>query len=1077
MPQVFAAIGAVVGAISGAIASVGVAIGMSAAMAATVGSVVTGMILTAGLSLVSKLIHGSTGPPAARGSVTQINVQPDAPQPYVMGEGLVGGVLRHDTAYGATLNDVPNPYRWMAIVYSGAGPIDSITAYIDQGVISSYYSGYLTTTSQLGAQPESAALSPSFGAAPGWSSTSKLSGQAAIGWNFKFDRNGKVFASGIPQLGAYGKWVKVYDPRLDSTFPGGSGAHRLGTESTYAWSENPALHAGMYAYGRYQNGKRTIGCGLPSGAIDWANIAAWANVCDANSWRLFGIVTEPGDRWVNLKDIAAAGGGIPVISGGVLSFHYQSPRVSMATIAETDIADDAMSVTGMRSYRSRINTISPKFRDPNSNWELVNAADVIVSTYVTDDGESKKVEWPFNFVKDVNQAAQLARYVIEDSRELQPIEIVVGPHLRALRPGEAVDLDLPQMGLVTQAVILRREFDPMKMTVKLTLIGETTGKHAYALGMTGTAPPAPSLAMTGATRDDIVYGEGRAYVAATNQMPFSQFETGLLDWGETAHSAAIGSGLANGVDAAGYYLSETITATTSGQTVQLGALVAGNAFFAVLPAQRLAVQCTATATGPVNAAAGKIYWYDHSGSLLSSTTFNTITATPPNGRLQGFVTVPANAVLARVDVTFTTSAAGSGTVLIRQPQVSIASAPQSIYPLFVPGPNSLNGASNVILGFLTAPAATLAADSSGTVSSFTAANGTFKVYHGIIDITTSCTFSSVSQTGLTGTINASTGVYSVSALSASTGTFVMQAVYGSFTMQQTLTVSKAPAGSNGSAGAAGAAGAAGPALLIEPQNGDTFTYVNGVATPSSQTLNFIARLQGTSGTVTWTTSPSVTLTVSGTGNINAALTLANMGSNKTVLLTATCGAVSETMTIQLLADYTATAGAPGSSPVGSGGLTGNDVSNTINSGGGVATNQVVTASIVSSAVTNLSSAYTAGAATLTSATWTQIQSLGPITMTGASAAVKFGVNFAYYDTGFPYAQIRLKRDGTVISGAFSVPGFPVSIGKQFIFLGCICTTDTPSAASHTYTLEMLVQTGSGVQNCTDAYIEVLETKR
>lgn len=513
MPPVIAAIGAVVGAISGAVVAIGTGLGLSAALAGGIASIVTGLIITTGISLISKLILGSTGPPPARGSVTQINIASDAPQPYVMGEGLVGGVLRHDTAYGTTLKDVPNPYRWMAVVYSGGGPIDTITAYVDQAAISgSYYTGFLYNTTQLGAQPESAALVPQFSGTPGWTTSSKLSGQAAIGWSLKFDRGGKVFASGIPQLGAYGKWVKVYDPRLDSTFPGGSGAHRLGTESTYAWSENPALHAGMYAYGRYQNGKRTIGCGLPAAAIDWANIAAWANVCGSNGWRLFGIVYEPDDRWRNIKDIAAAGGGVPVISGGVLSFHYQAPRTSMATITEADIADDAMSVTAMRSYRSRINTISPKYRDPASHWELVNAVDVIVSSYVTADGEIKKVEWPFNFVKDVNQAAQLARYVIEDSRELQPIEIVVGPHLRALRPGEAVDLNLPQIGLSTQAVILRREFDPQKMTVKLTLIGETTAKHASALGMTGTAPPTPALAMTGASRDDITYGADRVAI-------------------------------------------------------------------------------------------------------------------------------------------------------------------------------------------------------------------------------------------------------------------------------------------------------------------------------------------------------------------------------------------------------------------------------------------------------------------------------------------------------------------------------------------------------------------------------------
>ena len=42
------------------------------------------------------------------------------------------------------------------------------------------------------------------------------------------EKLGKVYASGVPRLAAYGKWVLAYDPRKDSTFPGGSGSHRIG---------------------------------------------------------------------------------------------------------------------------------------------------------------------------------------------------------------------------------------------------------------------------------------------------------------------------------------------------------------------------------------------------------------------------------------------------------------------------------------------------------------------------------------------------------------------------------------------------------------------------------------------------------------------------------------------------------------------------------------------------------------------------------------------------------------------------------------------------------------------------------
>lgn len=444
-------------------------------------------------------------PPPARGSVTQVLIAPDAPQPYVMGEGYFAGVLRHDVGYGATLKKVPNPYRFMPVVYSGGGPVQSISPRFDFETIPSWYNGFLYTDTQLGACPEADALSPQWAGATGWSSSSKLSGQAAIGWSALFDKDGKRFA-GVDlrsSIGAYGQWVKVYDPRKDSTFPGGSGSHRLGDEITYEYSANPALHAGTYAYGRYQNGKRTMGMGLAADAIDWAVIAAWANTCEANNWlNFFGVVYEPGDRWANLKDICFAGGAEPVALGQ-LTFRYRAPTVALDTITEADLTDDDQSVMAMQSFRDRINTGIPKYRSPAHNWEMVDAEPVVNSTFLTEDGEEKRETWPCNFVTDEDQASQLVAYHIWDSRELAPITLVCMPRLRAYRPGECLHLDLPELGLDTTAIILRRELDPATMKVKLELMGETSAKHAYCLGLTGTAPPTPAIGQTAQERDEL----------------------------------------------------------------------------------------------------------------------------------------------------------------------------------------------------------------------------------------------------------------------------------------------------------------------------------------------------------------------------------------------------------------------------------------------------------------------------------------------------------------------------------------------------------------------------------------------
>src|SRR5690606_4892538 len=276
---------------------------------------------------------------------------------------------------------------------------------------------------------------------------------------------------------------------------------RLGNEVTYVYSANPALHAGTYAYGRYQNGKRTMGIGLPADAIDWQVVAAWANTCDANGWAMFGVLYEPGNRWDNLKDICAAGSAEP-IPGAVLSFRYDAPAVALDTITAEDNAGEDDSVVAQQSYRDRVNTVLPSYRSPNHNWEMVQAAEVQVSSYVTEDGEVRQVEWPFNFVKGVNQATQLAAYRLVNSRELNPIELHCKPRLRAYRPGDCLHIDRPDLGLDIDAIVLAREFDPATMTVKLTLMGETPAKHAYALGQTGAAPDTPALGQSGQERDE-----------------------------------------------------------------------------------------------------------------------------------------------------------------------------------------------------------------------------------------------------------------------------------------------------------------------------------------------------------------------------------------------------------------------------------------------------------------------------------------------------------------------------------------------------------------------------------------------
>ena len=123
------------------------------------------------------------------------------------------------------------------------------------------------------------------------------------------------------------------------------------------------------------------------------------------------------------------------------------------------------------------------------------------------------------------------------------------------------------------------------------------------------------------------------------------------------------------------------------------------------------------------------------------------------------------------------------------------------------GKDGANGqdAKEVISGYLSNDSIIVPANASGTVTDFTKALGDFIIYEGQTKVSSGVTFSKVSETGMTSTIN-SAGRYTVTALSADVGTATYQAVYKSVSIQKIMIVVKNKQGATGPAGTNGADG-------------------------------------------------------------------------------------------------------------------------------------------------------------------------------------------------------------------------------------------------------------------------------
>jgi hypothetical protein len=501
-------------------------------------------LVAAGAGLVAAATSFFMKPPSLGGGTsTDWKADPDAPLPYIVGRTATGGYIVQQDAYGDN-----RKYQFFVTAMS-IGPVQEIepllvdnvsTSFDGTGAAIGYYNTLLWRHTQLGALPESAAMLPFHtGPWPGWDSTSKLSGLAAEILELKYDVKGDHnFRNGVPKTLRVVKGVKVYDPRLDSTYPGGSGSCRALNESTYVYSENPWLHALTYALGRFQNGKRVFGIGMALAAINVPAIVEAANVADANTWKAGGEILSTDNKWEALKSLAQAGGGVPIQMSAQLSCMVNTPRVSLATIKRADLAGDA-SVVGTRARRERVNGIVPRYRSESHDWEVVSGAVVRNTAYVTVDGGERTKELEFPLVQQVNQAAQLARYEIENAREVGPITLQLKPVWIGYKPGDCltVDIDELHLGGPKTCIVIARSLDPGTGIVTLTLVGETASKHSAALGQTTTAPPtttttAPDLSVVAAP------GAGTWAVAATSITAGGVTQPALVITGASDNDAA-----------------------------------------------------------------------------------------------------------------------------------------------------------------------------------------------------------------------------------------------------------------------------------------------------------------------------------------------------------------------------------------------------------------------------------------------------------------------------------------------------------------------------------------------------------
>lgn len=508
MPQAIPAIAAAFASTAAAVTAVTstVVLGLTVGTWLTVGA--TALSLGMAMSAAAEAKKAGKGLEST-GQQLQLKAAGDsAPVPFMLGRTATGGYLVYRDTYGGKNEELA-----MLTVLSGGGPIAGIESYTagDYGVgfgsnpntgmatvtgtspSSELYAGKMRHRWLSGAATDGSPTTYSGISLPGLGAADKLTGLAHALMVCTYDT--KRFPSGLPSKNLWvGSGLKLYDPRKDSTYPGGSGSHRWGQPSTYEFSENPGVVGLNWSLGLWSNGKRVGGIGAGVDEIDIPAFVAMANVCDANGWKVGGVVTSDDNKFSVLNAILQAGGAVAAARGAQLSVIQNAPKASVYTLTADDVIG-TVEVNNTTGFRDRKNTIIPRYRAESQGWEIIAGETVTASTYVTEDaGETRSTEIQYALVQNAAQAHQLAAYDLVNTREFLTATLVCKPRLLGVRVGDCLTVNVPDIAANNvKMLVVGRTLDPASLQVTLSLRAETDAKHAYALGQSQTAPPSPSL--------------------------------------------------------------------------------------------------------------------------------------------------------------------------------------------------------------------------------------------------------------------------------------------------------------------------------------------------------------------------------------------------------------------------------------------------------------------------------------------------------------------------------------------------------------------------------------------------------
>jgi hypothetical protein len=650
-----------------------------------------GTIAAVGVSLaLSTTSMALFGPKIPKTQISRLNVSldPSTPRKAVLGTTAMPLDLRYHESSGTDQEYVDY------IIAVSAHKVASITeiwfeekqAWTLAGGVTATYSGYLTVAVVT---EGTAANYISINGGTKWGSSRRLTGCAYL--HLRIKRTGNVkkaespLASGLPsRVTVIGDGALLYDPRKDSTVPGGSGSHRANNQATWGAytnaddTDNPALQLLWWLLGWEINGKLSVGCGVPYSRIDMESFITAANTCDENitlaiggtqkRYRTSGTASDADDRMEIINNLLASMNGTLRDNGGKLTVTAMKNDLAdyVLTFNEGDMLGE-FDWQQTRGLTENYNIARGRYVDPSNNslYQMVDYPEV---GFAAPDGIERVMSLDLPYVEDGRRAQRIAKQVLQRNQYRGMLSTTFNAKALGCQVGDVVRISLESLGWSNKLFRVISQEIRFDGQVPMALVEENAAIYAWdADDLAPVTPTAPTI--YDPLNNPLILGINEATVVS------------------------------------GYLTNEAITlaADASGNVISFATAIGTFKMF------EGTVDVTATSTFALTASSGI------TASINSTTGDYSVTAMSASTG----------------SATFTGSY--NGTTITKS--LSVAKSQEGA---------SGSGAA-AISGYLTKEVVQLFAYANGNVVSYTAASGSFKVFSGDTDVSASFSLSTLSN--------------------------------------------------------------------------------------------------------------------------------------------------------------------------------------------------------------------------------------------------------------------------------------------------------------------------------------------